>query len=179
MRKLLIIISCIILSGCSTNINNTPQKKTEEFLNAYIQLEEDVNRDIDNLVDNDTRFDEESKKEYKEIIKKQYKNMQYEIKDITEDGDEATVTTKIIVTDYTKTLKNTTKYKQDNITEFYEEGIYNPKKYTKYLIDELKKTKEKVTYTLEIKLHKKDKKWVVDSITNEIEEKILGIYNYE
>ena len=51
--------------------------------------------------------------------------------------------------------------------------------YKKYLLDKLKGAKDKVTYTLEFSLHKKNNKWELDQINNDIEDKILGIYNYK
>ena len=50
--------------------------------------------------------------------------------------------------------------------------------YKKYLLDKLKEAKDKVTYTIDFTVHKSDGKWKLDSINDTIEDKILGIYNY-
>lgn len=179
MKKILTILSIIILTGCNTlDISNTPTKKVEEFLNKYQILDEEVLNDLDNVIETKTKLDEENKKEYRELIKKQYKDMQYTIKEERIDGDEATVTTQIIVKDFTKIINNAEIYKQKNIQEFYENDNYNDNLYKKYLIEKLKDAKERVTYTLEFKLHKENTKWKLNPITEEIEDKILGIYKY-
>ena len=179
MKKILTILSIIVLTGCSTlDINNTPTKKVEEFLNKYQILDEDVLNELDKVIDEKTNLNEENKKEYREIIKKQYKDMQYTIKEEKIDGDEATITAQIIVKDFTKKINEAENYKRQNMKEFYENETYNDNLYKKYLIEKLKDVKDRVTYTLELKLHKQNKKWVLDPITEEIEDKILGIYKY-
>ena len=179
MKKIIAFLSIIILTGCAIlDINNTPTKKVEEFLNKYQILDEEILNELDNVISSKTKLDITNKEEYREIIKKQYKNMQYTIKEETIDGDEATVTAQIIVKDFTKIINDAENYKRENMNEFYENNTYNDNLYKKYLIDKLKDAKERVTYTLEFKLHKKNTKWTLDPINEEIEDKILGIYNY-
>lgn len=177
MKRILILLS-IILTGCTLDISNTPAQKVEEFLNKYQTLDKEVLKQLDDTIDKTTKLNEENKDEYKEIIKKQYKNMQYTIKEITIDGDKAQVTTQIIVRDFTKIINQAENYKRKNMKEFYEDQIYNDNLYKKYLINKLKDAKDRITYTVEFKLHKENTKWVLDPITEEIEDKILGIYKY-
>jgi len=75
--------------------------------------------------------------------------MQYEIKEEKIDGNTATVTAEIIVKDYTKIINEAELYKQENIQEFYENNSYSENKYRKYLLEQLKKSKDKITYTIE------------------------------
>ena len=179
MKKILILLSIIILVGCTTlDISNTPNKKVEEFLNKYQMLDEEILNELDNVIDSKTKLNNENKEEYRKLIKKQYKDMQYTIKETTIDGDVAKVKVEIIVKDFTKIINDAEVYKRENMKEFYENEIYNDNSYKKYLIDKLKDAKDRVTYTLEFTLHKKNKKWTLDPITKEIEDKILGIYKY-
>lgn len=180
MKKLITLLLCTLLfTGCDTlDISNTPTKKVEMFLNNYQILHEDVLKDLDNVINKEDSFDNNNKEVYKEIIKKQYKDLQYTIKEEKIDGDEATVTAEIIVKDFTKIINESQVYRKENITEFYEEETYNDNLYQKYLLENLKKAKEKVTYTLEFKLYKENKKWVLEQLSDENEDKILGIYNY-
>lgn len=175
MKKILAVLSIIILTGCTLDISNTPTKKVEEYLNKFQILDEEVLNELDDVI-NEKKLDNENKEEYREIIKKQYKDMQYTIKEESIDGDEATVTAQIIVKDFTKIINDAEIYKRENINEFYENNTYNDNLYKKYLIDKLKDAKERVTYTLEFTLHKENTKWKLDPITEEIEDKILGIY---
>ena len=103
--------------------------------------------------------------------------MTYKIKDETIDGDKAVVTVEIIVLDLGKIIKETENYKNNHIEEFKnEDGNYDEGKYINYLIPRLKGAKEKVRYTFDINLTKIDKKWKIDGIDSETEDKILGIY---
>lgn len=177
MKKLILLL--LLLTGCNTlDISNTPTKKAETFLNNYQILTEDVINDLDNVIEEKYNFDDELKKEYKELIKEQYKNMQYEIKEEKIDGNTATVTAEIIVKDYTKIINEAELYKQENIQEFYENNSYSENKYRKYLLEQLKKSKDKITYTIELNLTKENKTWILNTIDEETEDKILGIYKY-
>ena len=159
MKKIITLLSVVILTGCTTlDISNTPTKKVEEFLNKYQILDEEVLKELDNVIDSKTKLNAENKKEYRELIKKQYKDMQYNIKETTIDGDDATVTAEIIVKDYTKIINEAENYKRENMKEFYENEIYNDNLYKKYLIEKLKDAKDRVTYTVEFKVHKQNRK---------------------
>lgn len=179
MKKIIMLLSMITLVGCTTlDISNTPTKKVEEFLNKYQILDEEVLNQLDNVIDSKTKLNNGNKEEYRKIIKKQYKDMQYTIKETTIDGDVAKVKAEIIVKDFTKIINDAEVYKRENMKEFYENEIYNDNLYKKYLIDKLKDAKDRVTYTVEFTLHKNNRKWTLDPITEEIEDKILGIYKY-
>ena len=103
--------------------------------------------------------------------------MTYKRKDETIDGDKAVVTVEIIVLDLGKIIKETENYKNNHIEEFKnEDGNYDEGKYINYLISRLKVAKEKARYTFDINLTKIDKKWKIDGIDSETEDKILGIY---
>ena len=177
MKKIITLLSIILLTGCTTlDISNTPTKKVEEFLNKYQILDEEILNELDNVIEEKTKLNSENKEEYRNLIKKQYKDMQYTIKEETIDGDEAKVTAQIIVKDFTKIINDAENYKRENMKEFYENNTYNDNLYKKYLLDKLKDAKDRVTYTLDFTLKKENTKWRLDPITEEIEDKILGIY---
>lgn len=177
MKKILyILISLFFVSGCS-NISNTPTKQVESFFNKYQTLDSEVLNDLDKVIIDDTKLNETNRKEYREVMKKQYKNMTYKIKDETIDGDKAIVTVEITVLDLGKIIREAADYKNNHIEEFKDEdGNYDENKYIDYLIPRLKEAKEKVRYTLDINLTKIDKKWKIDGIDSDTEDKILGIY---
>lgn len=179
MKKIIFtIISLILLSGC-TDVNNTPKKQVETFFNKYQTLDSDVIKDLDRVISEEEVFDTTAREEYREVIKNQYKNLTYKIKDEIMEGDEATVTTEITVTDYRKVLNEAEAYKNEHLTEFQDDsGKYDSTKYSNYVIKELKKAKDKVTYTLDLKLTRIDEKWHLNNLDEETEDKILGIYQY-
>lgn len=183
MKKIIyILISFIIVTGCGcTNglLNNTPSKKVEMFLTNYQILDEDVIKQLDTVIENDNTLDSEQKKEYKEIMKKHYQNLNYDIKDEKIDGDIATVEVMIEVTDYSKALSEAEEYKVRHPEDFMDEnGTYSNKLFMDYRLSKIKEAKDKVKYTLYFTLTKIDDEWKLNNLTDEQESKIEGLYIY-
>ena len=102
--------------------------------------------------------------EYIKLIKDQYQNLSYEIKEEIIDGNTATVTTSVKIKDYKKIINN------------YNKNEYTPEEYHNLIIDDLKDAKDKVTYTIDFTLIKDSEgNWNMDDLTNEMKEKLLGI----
>ena len=175
MKKLVFLLS-LFLIGCS-DLSNTPTKKAEEFLKKYQTLDNSVISDLNNVV-NESDLNETQRSMYIDIMKKHYQNLSYEIKDETMDGDEAVVTVEIAVTDFKRVLDDTNNYMNDNKEQFYENGEYSVSKFNDYKLEKLKEAKEKVRYTIEIKLIKINDKWSVDKLDSETYDKINGVYDY-
>ena len=127
MKKILLCFSCIIaivlLSGCS--MDNTPTKKVEKFLDNYKNQDETVLTQLKEMVDSDTLMDETQKITYSDIMKKQYKDLTYDIKDEVIDGDTATVTAEIEVYDYYKINQDAQTYYNNNPNEFKDDNNDN------------------------------------------------------
>jgi len=179
MKKgIFIVVILVLLTGC-TNISNTPTKQVEGLFNKYQTLDQEVLNDLDKVIDENNYFSEETRQEYREIIKKQYKNLTYKIKEETVDADAAIVTVEINVVDFSRILASSVDYKNNNLEEFLDEnGQYQQSLYSKYVIEQMKDAKERIKYTLDIKLSKIDDEWRIDGIDSETEDKILGIYQY-
>lgn len=160
---IILLILTIIVTGCQ--LGNTPISKVEEQLSKYQMLDNSIEIDYHYLT-NSFNIDNEYITSYEDLIKKQYKNLSYEIKEEVIDGEKATVTTRIEVKDYQKTID---KYKDSLSNENYHEKI----------LTELEKTNDKITYTIDFSL-KKDKEgnWKVLSLSKEDKLKLLGI-NYK
>lgn len=181
MKKLCVIISImsLLLVGCGENLMNTPTKKVEMFLDKYKTLDNDVTTQLNDLVDGYSLFDDESKEEYKKLMKKHYKNLNYEVKEERINGDQAVVTTEIEVTDYSKIMTDANSYLANHRDEFSDSnGNYNELLFTKYRINKLKEASETVKYTIDFQLKKENKKWVLEDLTDEQEAKINGMYTY-
>ena len=174
---LLLIGSVILITGCETNLMNTPTKRVETMLNNYITLNSDVLDDLDETIVADVSMTESQKNEYRDIIKKLYQNMSYEIKDETIDGELATVEAEIEVYNYKKIIDDTNTYLQNNQKEFLkDDNTIDIEKFNDYKLGELKKAKEKVTYTLNLTLRQVDGTWVLDDLTDTEISKIHGMY---
>ena len=179
MKKLLfLVVTSILLLGCN-NLSNTPTKKAEEFLKKYQALDNSVLTDLNKVVDEDSSLNESQKNTYKDIMKKHYQSLSYEVKDETVDGNKAVVTVEISVTDFKKVLDEANNYMNNNPEQFEDEnGDYSVSRFNDYKLEQLKEAKDKVRYTLELKLTKVNDVWTVDTLTQDIYDKINGVYNY-
>ena len=176
MKKLVLLLS-LFLIGCS-DLSNTPTKKAEEFLKKYQTLDESVISDLNNVV-NESDLNETQRSMYIDIMKKHYQNLSYEIKNETDDGDKAIVTVEIAVTDFKKVLDEANNYMNNNKEEFNDEnGEYSVVKFNDYKLSKLKEAKDKIRYTIEIKLTKINEDWTVDKLDSKTYDKINGVYNY-
>ena len=154
MKKWFIGLLCMIsLVGCSLgkDMTNTPTKKVEAYLDGYKSLDDSVIEDIDDLL-TDTEYTLEQRTRYKDLMKKHYKDIQYEIKDEKINGDKATV--------------------ED------EEGNYSEEEYYNYQLDQMEKVEDKVKYTVTFYLTKVNNDWVMDELSESNKQKIHGIYIY-
>lgn len=181
MKKILCLLAAFtFLTGCDNgSLLNTPTKKVEMFLANYQTLDADVLEQLDDVVEATDSFDDDQKDMYREIMKKHYKNITYEVKDEIIDGDTATVTTEIEVTDYSKIISEADTYRIENENEFMNDaGEYDEKLFIDYRLEKLKEAKEKVKYTIDFTLTKVEDEWKLDPLTDEQENKIHGLYSY-
>ena len=108
MKKWFLAVICVfLLAGCSIgkDMTNTPTKKVEAYMDGYQKLDDNVLNDIDTLL-HDTEYTVEQKSRYKELMKKHYKDINYEIKEEKVNGDKATVEVEVEVRDYSKILSS-------------------------------------------------------------------------
>jgi len=182
MKKILsILIIALTITGCSLgkDMDNTPTKRVEEYLNNYQTLNSNVLSKLDSIVEEEVDFDDDQKSSYRDILKKHYQDLTYTIKEETVNGDKATVEVEIEVNDYTKALKEAENYRTTNEKDLVgDNGEIDESKFNDYKLDLLKKNKERVKYTLYFSLTKTDDNWKLDDLTETEEEKILGIYEY-
>lgn len=168
MKKLLILLMLSVsLIGCS--LSNTPTSKVEELMTKYQTVDDDIKDEIE-IVLTDETLTLEQKRDYRDLIEKQYKNMSYEVKEEIIDGDKATVTVAIEVVDYKKVI-------QQLENQYIDKVDYSIEDYNTEKIAKLKGAKEKVTYTLDIEVSKTSEgEWKVDNLSNIDKKKIQGMY---
>lgn len=127
MKKLLILlILSVSLIGCS--LSNTPTSKVEELMTKYQTVDDDIKDEIE-IVLTDETLTLEQKRDYRDLIEKQYKNMSYEVKEEIIDGDKATVTVAIEVVDYKKVIQQLENQYIDKVDYSIED--YNTEKNSK------------------------------------------------
>lgn len=180
MKKVLSLLTAfVLLTGCSLTeeMDNTPTKKVENYLSSYQTLDENVLSDLNDIVEEEITFTDSQKESYKDILKKHYQDLTYTVKEETVNGDTATVEVEVEVTDYSKKLIESEGYLTTNKDEFQdEEGNYSEEKYNDYRLGLLKDTDEKVKYTILFNLTKTDDEWTIDDLSDEDQQKLLGIY---
>lgn len=179
MKKiLLIIMTLFLLVGCETVMNN-PTKRVETFLNKYQTMDSEVLKQLDETLSNDVNLTESQKKDYKDLMKKQYQNLTYTIKDEEVNGDKATVKVEIEVYDFNKAMTKADDYLSENQDEFTDgNNNIDNEKFMDYKIKEMKNVNDKVKYTIDFTLTKNNNKWQLDDIDEITRQKIHGIYNY-
>ena len=156
-----------LLVGCS--LSNSPTSKVEDLLSKYQRLDSDIKDGINDVIETES-LNNTQKERYRKLIEKQYKNLTYQIKDEKVDGNTAIITAEIEVMDYKKAVTDTnSKYQGlDN---------YTVEEYNDTKLDNLEKTKEKVTYTIDFEVTKDDSgNWKLSSLDNETIKKIQGMF---
>lgn len=179
MKKIILsLLIALCLTGCSLteNMDNTPTKKVEAFLNKYQMLDEDVLTDLDGTISTVEDFSDEQRERYKDIVRSNYQKLTYTIKDEIIDGDVAKVEVEIEVVDYTKIVSDANAYLRDNPNKFLVDDQFNQELFNDYKLKKLKEADEKIQYTLIFNLTKVNEEWKINPLTDEIKNKINGIY---
>ena len=179
MKKILfIILGVLCLTGCN-NLMNTPTKKVEYLLSKYQKNDEEVLKQLGNTLGEDTILEDSQKDRYQNIMKRQYSDLTYVVKNEAIDGKTAVVEVEIEVYDYSKAIsevenkliENSDSYKDD--TGEINNTLYNDDK-----LASLENASDRVKYTINFTLSKVDEEWVVDDLTETERMKIHGLYAY-
>lgn len=145
---------------------NTPTSKVEELFTKYQKVDNDISTAISQVL-KEQNLTNDHQSRYRKLLEKQYKNLNYEIKEELVDGNTATVLTEIEVTDYKKAIGDLS----------FDSSIYTKETFDEEKLNRLEDTKDKVKYTLELTLTKdKEDRWKLDALTNEQIKKIQGMY---
>ena len=106
MKKIFILAVIIfLLTGCG--MNNNPTSVVEDLMSKYQRLDSDINAGIDSVLE-EQNLTEEHRMRYRKLLESQYKNLTYEVKDETIDGNNANVIVEITVTDYKGAISDLT-----------------------------------------------------------------------
>ena len=157
-------------------------KKTRSF--TFNDIYKELRKLCDNSIPDD--YTGEYRSKYKEIMTNQYKNMEYKIINESIEGNEAVVDAEITVYDYSSVMNNASEYLKDHIEEFKKDAQeltdeitdndYDQDKYNEYRLKKLEEATDKINYTIEFNLTKKDKKWVIEPLSDSDIQKLHGLY---
>ncbi len=176
-KGLLVAIVLFLVVGCG-NMMNTPTQRVEEFLSKYQTQDKEVLDQLDDILKEAGTMVDDQKEEYRDLMKKQYQNLSYKIKDEREDGDTAIVEVEVEVYDYGNAISEAESYLTKNREEFLdkETNTIDSKKFLDYKISKMKDVKDKITYTINFTLTKKDDEWKLDNISDVDRQKLHGLY---
>ena len=174
MKKVLyFLVAIVLLTGCSctANMGNTPTKKVEEYLNKYQTNDDDVVSDLDEVLTNDTTLTADERNEYSDFMKTHYRDMQYEIKDETIDGDTATVDAEVTVRNYADAVNEANDYRLNNADKFDDDNTF-----ASYRLGKMKEVTDTETYTITFHLTKENDEWKIDDLSDDDLRKLEGLY---
>lgn len=163
--KFLIILGIffLFLTGCE--LNNNPTSKVEELLAKYQALDDSVQYNYADL-SNDIEISDDLRVAYNDLIKKQFRNFSYDVKDENIYGDYAIVTVEIEVLDYKSVVE-----KYPILGEKMEDAIH------KEMVDRLENVKDKITYTIDFTVvQNEDDDWKLEQLDSDQMQMLLGIY---
>ena len=178
-KKIFLIVSLLLLVvGCGC-MKKTAKGAVQDYLNQYKNLSANVNSDMDDVIDNENLTDTQKEK-YRDILKKQYQDLKYDIVSEKYDGDNAMVDVKIKVYDLYKVQKDANDYLTTSGDEFKENGVFSNDLFMDYKLDKMKKTMDTIEYNITFIVTKDDKgNYKVSDLSNTDLEKIHGVYNYD
>lgn len=160
-KFLIFLLTISLLVGCS--LSNTPTSKVESFLMDYQMLEDNVEINYMDIV-SDVNISDEIRDKYEEFIRKQYRNLSYEIKDEKIDGDKAVVSVQIKVADYRSIVD---KHKVEN---------YSFERYHSLVIEDMEDVEESVIYTIDFEVVKDQYgTWNLQELSDIDKSKLLGM----
>lgn len=175
MKKVIVIVIVLLISGCSSNI--MAKDVVKDYLDGYINLSKDVKNSLDKTIKENKEFNDINKDMYKKILLKQYKDLKYVILNEEYDGDKALITVNINVYDLNKAEENAEDYLSTNLKEFYDDkNKFDNQKYIDFKLNLMYDASERIDYTVVFFLNRVNKKWVLEQPTDEDLEKIHGIY---
>lgn len=177
-RIIIVLMSFLFLVGCTVATSTTtPTRMVEKLIGKYNSLDKDVIEQLDRVIDKEN-LTQNQKKEYKELMKKQYQSLTYKIKKESVDDNTAVVSIEIEVFNYAKAKNQTDMYVSGHENDFLDEKKELSKPlYENYKIEQLKNVKERTRYTLDLSLTKEEGKWKLDKLSDMERQKIHGLYS--
>lgn len=173
----LILLLTFILTGCGHDLS--ARDAVTDYLDNYITLDSRVVNELNEFVDNEN-LTQEQKLVYKEVLRRQYSSLTYDIQNERYEGNMAYIRAKINVINLYKAQQDALNYYNEHIEDFNNDsGIFDKNLFTDYKLEQMKKENETVNYEIDFKLIKNDNNWEVEQLSSADLDKIHGVYNSE
>ena len=162
MKKYLVFFLCIFcLVGCT---NKSSKEAVIEYLEKYrnftAEIEESLMKDLESV-----NWTKEQKEKYILLMKKQFVNLKYKIKEEIYNGEEATVLVDITVYNYHNSKREALKEQDES------------QNYIDKVLEKMNNETHTIKYTLVFKTNYKEGVWVLEQPSEETLKKIEGVYN--
>ena len=173
---LLIVIIGLVLGIVRKNNSTSPMGLTKEYFDKYVKEDKSVTSKI--VYDFSDKLNSYQEKRYKEIIKKQYRNLHYSIVDSYVGEGDAHITVEITVVDLKSAYEKSSSYIQAHEDKFLNnEGSLDDEKVIDYKLEQLEKTKESVSYSLLFDFYRNDvNHWEMMKVSDADVSKINGTF---
>ena len=181
MKKILcLLVLLLLVTGCGMKMESTPREKVEDWMSNYQMYDDSITGRLKDFLDGQ-ELEEETRKEYQNVLEKQHQNLSYNILSEDIDEDKATVEVEIEVLDYYSSFNKSRNYFKEHQEEFMdsvveEQDIDNLKEFIEYKIKELSKVNEKTKYNITFHLIKVDNDWEIEDVDQDTFLKMYGLY---
>lgn len=178
MKKILIFLfAVLLLTGCGDKTINSPKTEVGKLFSNYNSLSSSVLVQLDSVMASED-LTYEQVNEYKTVLKRQYEDLKYKIVNEVVNDNNAVITVEIETYNLKDAIDKANEYINNNKSEFYnEDGILNKDKYWDYKLKQMKDTKERINYTIDLTLVKLDNEWILDDLLDSDRQKIHGLYS--
>ncbi len=172
MKKFLFLfIALAFFTGCDSKNDSEPADTVSDFFKKYQTSDSAVISDLDDTLASDASLTDDERSEYRDFFEKHYNDITYKIISTNINGDSANVETAVTVRNYASAINDANSYKSTHESEFDMN-----KTFAKYRLDEMKKSNDVRTYTMNFTLTKTDEKWKMDPLNSTQEDQLNGLY---
>ena len=171
----IIFIGLIILITRSRSKSSSPAGITKEYFEKYKKEDKDIVNNITYEFSDELSNDQ--LKRYKEIIKKQYRTLGYNIIDEIKGENDCTITVEFTIKDLKSTYEKANTYIEAHRDKFTKDGEFSNKMAIDYKLEQMEKAVDIVEYKILIDFYKDDKnKWNMRDLSSTDLKKIAGVF---
>lgn len=154
--------------------NKSPVAQTKEYMNHYQKLDKDIIKNIKYEYTDD--LTPTQKEKYIDIMKRQYENIEYDIREEVVNKTDAIITVEFTVYDLSSAMERANSYVEVYSDKFMKGNKFDPYKATDYKLKTLMKYDERVTYSIDFFYYKEKGKWKMTDLGEVDLKKINGTF---
>lgn len=175
MKKIILLIVCLFLCGCT---NNAAKDAVKDYIYKFKNHDSEVMKSLEELINHED-LTEQASNAYRLVMKKQYYDLEYKIIEEIYNGNKATVLAEITVYDYNKSKQDANAYKNEHPEEFLnEDNTFNEVKYKNLQLKYMQEETSRIKYTIAFSTYYENDEWHLEKPDYTVLQKIHGIYVY-